>query len=43
LYITHDANMDGVVKYTGGGNDRGIFLSRTLFSVPTAVRLQQLP
>jgi hypothetical protein len=35
--------MDGVVKYTGFMNDRDPILVNIGGSVPTAVRLEQLP
>jgi hypothetical protein len=35
--------MDGVVKYTGEGNDRDRVLSNIGGTVPTITREQQLP
>jgi hypothetical protein len=35
--------MDGQVKYTGTDNDRDIILQTIGGTVPTTVKLQQLP
>ena len=42
-YRVEDANLDGVVKYTGTDNDRDIILNAIGGTTPTAVRVQQVP
>jgi hypothetical protein len=42
-YFKEDINMDGVVRYTGAGNDRDIILQSIGGSVPTNTRSAQLP
>lgn len=42
-YRVEDVTMDGTVKYTGAGNDRDVILENIGGTVPTNVRLQQLP
>jgi hypothetical protein len=36
-------NLDGIVRYTGAGNDRDPILSNIGGAIPTNVRIQQLP
>lgn len=43
LYSTTDVNLDGVVKYTGSGNDRDPILVNVGSTTPNNVRVQQLP
>lgn len=42
-YYTEDCNMDGVVRYTGSLNDRDPILVNLGGSIPTTIRLEQLP
>lgn len=42
-YRAEDLNMDGVVKYFGMGADRDLILQTVDGSVPTAVRVEQVP
>jgi hypothetical protein len=42
-YNRYDINMDGVVKYSGNGNDRDLVLQIIGGVVPTTVRAAQLP
>jgi hypothetical protein len=42
-YSTKDVNLDGLVKYTGGGNDSDPILVNIGGSSPTAIVEEQLP
>ncbi|MBK8341258.1 MAG: hypothetical protein IPK99_15285 [Flavobacteriales bacterium] len=42
-YWPEDVNLNGQVKYAGGSNDRDPILVTIGGTIPTAVRLQQLP
>jgi hypothetical protein len=42
-YHPADANMDGIIKYTGARNDRDDILQTIGGSVPTNTRGEQLP
>jgi hypothetical protein len=42
-YLSADVNMDGLVKYTGQGNDRDPVLSNIGGTIPTNIREEQLP
>jgi hypothetical protein len=43
VYTALDVNLDGTVRYAGTTNDRDIILQTIGGTVPTAVRVQQLP
>jgi len=42
-YWPEDVTLDGVVKYTGSGNDRDPILQQVGGTTPTTIRNQQLP
>jgi len=42
-YWLEDVNLDGVVRYTGGNNDRDPILQNIGGSTPTNTRIGQLP
>ncbi|MBK6752949.1 MAG: hypothetical protein IPG69_05035 [Flavobacteriales bacterium] len=42
-YWPEDVNLNGQVRYAGGANDRDPILLTIGGTIPTAVRLQQLP
>jgi len=42
-YHGSEVNMDGQVKYTGVENDRDIILQSIGGTVPTAMKVKQLP
>ena len=43
VYDRRDTNLDGVIKYTGAGNDRDPILLNIGGTVLTNTRTQQLP
>lgn len=43
VYDQADINLDGVIKYVGANNDRDIILQTIGGTIPTAVRIQQVP
>ena len=43
VYDRRDTNLDGVIKYTGSGNDRDIILTNVGSTMPNNTRTQQLP
>ncbi|HNK39567.1 MAG TPA: hypothetical protein PL002_00195, partial [Flavobacteriales bacterium] len=43
VYSTRDVNMNGQVKYTGGGNDRDPILLNVGSTTPNNIRPAQLP
>jgi hypothetical protein len=42
-YSSQDTNLDGVVKYTGSGNDRDKILVNVGNTTPNNTRAEQLP
>jgi hypothetical protein len=42
-YFPEDVNLDGVVSYTGGNNDRDIILTNVGGVVPTSTRADFIP
>jgi len=43
VYDARDVNLDGNLRYSGANNDRDIILQTIGGSVPTAVRVGQIP
>ena len=42
-YSGRDVNLNGEVKYTGGGNDRDPILVNVGSTTPNNIRVEQLP
>ena len=42
-YHREDVNMDGIVRYTGSGNDRDPILVNVGSTTPNNSRVEQLP